>query len=38
VLSRAELDDLMSYLLRVARAAKQPQAAGKESRRDEEDE
>src|SRR5437667_4315779 len=38
VLSRAELDDLMSYLLRVARAAKQPQAAGKESRREEEDE
>jgi putative heme-binding domain-containing protein len=37
VLSRAELDDLVNYLFNVARAARQPQASGKKSKHDEED-
>jgi cytochrome c oxidase cbb3-type subunit III len=36
VLSRAELDDLVSYLFNAARAGKQPQAPGKKSNHDEE--
>ena len=36
VLSRAELDDLVSYLFNAARAAKQPQAPGRKSKHDEE--
>lgn len=37
VLSRAELDDLVNYLFNAARAARQPQASGKKSQHDEED-
>jgi putative heme-binding domain-containing protein len=36
VLSHAELDDLASYLFNAARATKQPQAPGKKSKHDEE--
>lgn len=36
VLSRAELDDLVSYLFNAARVAKQPQSPGKKSKHDEE--
>jgi len=35
-LSPAELDDLVNYLFNAARAVKQPQASGKKSRHDEE--
>jgi len=36
VLNRAELDDLVSYLVSTARAAKQTQASGEKSKGDEE--
>lgn len=36
VLTPADLDDLLSYLFNAARAAKQPQAPGKKSKHDEE--
>jgi cytochrome c oxidase cbb3-type subunit III len=37
-LSRAELDDLVSYLFKAARPAKQPQTSGKKSKHDEQNE